>query len=144
MSNLRRFMKENKAVKETVTYGVTKSLRDEEGNVLLWTIKPISTKESESIRDNCIIDVPIKGKSGMYRPKVNTSKYIASLICASVVEPNLNDKELQNSYGVMSAEELIKEMVSDPGEYNALSNFIQEISGFSNDRELVEDEIEKE
>lgn len=31
------------------------------------------------------------------------------MICASVVEPNLNDKDLQNSYGVMTPEDLIRE-----------------------------------
>ena len=44
--------------------------------------------------------------------------------------PNLNDKELQDSYGVMGAEQLIQEMIDDPGEYNLFMNRLQEYHGF--------------
>ena len=57
MSNFTRFMKKNKIQKENTTYAATKSLTDEKGNPLLWTIKPLTTKENESIRDDCMIDV---------------------------------------------------------------------------------------
>ena len=51
------------------------------------------------------------GKAGVFRPKLQTSKYLARLLAASVVEPNLHDKDLQDSYGVMTPEELVQEMV---------------------------------
>ncbi len=136
MSKFQKFMKENKIVKENTTYPVTKSLLDENGEPLLWTIQPLSTKKVEEIREACTFDVPVRGKNGVFRPKVNTSKFSTSLICASVIEPNLNDEELQNSYGVMSAEDLLKEMVSSSGEYN---KFMQFISKFN---ELGEDDFE--
>lgn len=47
---------------------------------------------------------------------------------ASVVEPNLNSAELQDSYGVKTPEKLLQEMVDDPGEYNAFAMFIQEFN----------------
>ena len=139
MSNFSKFMKQNKKLKENTTYGATKSLVDDDGNPLLWTIKPISTRENDVIRDDCTIDVPIPGKIGAYRQKINTSKYIAKLICASVVEPNLHDKELQDSYGVMTPEDLVKEMIDDPGEYNNLASFIQNFNGFTTLEEKVEE-----
>ena len=131
MSNFSRFMKKNKIVKENTTYAATKSLVDEKGNPLEWTIKPLTTKENDDIRDECMIEVPVTGKPGVYRPKLNTSKYIAKMICASVVEPNLYNKELQDSYGVMTPDELLKEMVDDPGEYQALASFVQDFNGFN-------------
>jgi hypothetical protein len=131
MSNFSRFMKANKIQKENTTYAATKSLTDENGKPLEWVIKPLSTRENDSIRDDCMIEVPVKGKPNMYRPKLNSSKYLAKMICASVVEPNLYDKELQDSYGVMTPEDLIKEMIDDPGEYNAFANFIQDFNGFN-------------
>lgn len=130
MSNFSRFMKANKITKENTTFAATKSLVDENGEPLLWTIKPLSTKEDEQIRDNCMIEVPVTGKPNMYRSKLNTSKYVAKLICASVVEPNLFDKELQDSYGVMTPEELLKEMVDNPSEYNNFVTFVQKFNGF--------------
>ena len=57
-------------------------------------------------------------------------KYIAKIIVASVVEPNLNDKELQDSYGVMSAEDLIREMIDEPGEYSNFADFVTKFNGF--------------
>lgn len=131
MSKFSRFMKTNKVLKENTTFVATKSLVDEEGKPLPWIIKPLSTRENESIRDDCMIEVPIVGKPNMYRPKLNTSKYIAKMICACVEEPNLYDKELQDSYGVMTPEDLIKEMIDDPGEYNEFASFIQDFCGFN-------------
>jgi hypothetical protein len=131
MSNFARFMKANKIVKENTTYAATKSLTDENGQPLLWTIKPLTTKDNDDIRDTCMIEVPVPGKPNMVRPKLNTSKYIAKMICASVAEPNLYDKDLQDSYGVMTPEDLLKEMVDDPGEYQNFATFVQEFNGFT-------------
>ena len=131
MSNFSQFMKQNKVKKENVEYVATKSLIDQNGEPLIWTLKPLTTKENDAIRDDCTKEVPIPGKSNVFRQKLNTSKYIAKMICASVVEPNLNDKELQDSYGVMGTEELLKERVDDPGEYADLALFIQEFNGFT-------------
>lgn len=138
-TNLKLFLKDNKKVKETTVFPATKSLCDKDGNPLPWTIKAISTEESERIRESCTKDIPIKGKPGMYRQKVDTSKYIASIICASVVEPDLYNKELQDSYGVMTPEELIKAMIDNPGEYNDFANFIQNYNGF----ETLQDKVDE-
>lgn len=140
MSSFSRFMKQNKVQKVNATYTATKSLTDENGKPLLWTIKPLTTNENDTIRDDCTKDVSVVGKPNMFRPKLNTSKYIAKMICASVVEPNLNDKELQDSYGVMTPDELLKEMVDDPGEYGDLAAFVQQFNGFTT---TMEDKVEE-
>ena len=140
MSNFSRFMKANKVARANTTFPATKSLVDENGKPLEWTIKPLTTTENENIRESCMIDVPVTGKPNMYRPKLNTSKYIAKMVAASIVEPNLYDKELQNSYGVMTPEDLLKEMVDDPSEYNDLVAFIQDYNGFN---ASLEDKVEE-
>ena len=140
MSNFNRFMKNNKIAKENTTFPVTKSLVDEKGEPLLWVIKPLTTTENEKIRDDCMIDVPVVGKPNMFRPKLNTSKYIAKMLCACIVEPNLYDKELQDSYGVMTPEDLLHEMVDDPGEYQAFVGFVQDFNGFNT---TLEDKVEE-
>lgn len=140
MSNFSKFMKKNKAVKENTTFPATKTLKDENGNPLLWGIKPLTTKENDAIRDECMIDVPVAGKPNMFRPKLVTSKYIAKMLCACIVEPNLYDKELQDSYGVMTPEDLLKEMVDDPGEYNDFVAFVQNYNGFDT---TMEDKVEE-
>ena len=140
MSNFARFMKKNKIQKENTTYAATKSLVDENGKPLVWTIRPLSTKENDVIRDECMIEVPVKGKPNVFRPKLNTSKYIAKMICACVVEPNLYDAELQDSYGVMTPDELLKEMVDDPGEYQDFASFVQNFNGFNS---TFEEDVEE-
>lgn len=139
MSKFSMFMKANKIQKQNVKYAVTKSLMDENGEPLLWEIRPLTTKENEAIRESCTTEVPVKGKPNLYRPRVNMNAYQTRMICAAVVFPDLNDVDLQNSYGVMSAEDLIKEMVDDPAEYSDLMIFIQEISGFKTLQEEVDE-----
>lgn len=139
MSNFSKFMKANKIQKENVMHPVTNSLLDENGEPLLWEIKPLTTKENERIRELCTVDVPVKGKPNQFRPKVDMDKYQTKLICAAIVSPDLNNAELQNSYGVMTPEDLIKEMVDNPAEYTDLMVFIQQLSGFKTLQEEVDE-----
>ena len=130
MSNLVSFMKKNKTVKENTFYPATKSLCDK-GEPLLWEIQPVRTKENDRIQNDCTIEVPVKGKPNMYRNKTDTSKYIANLLAASVIFPDLHNAELQDSYGVKTPEDLIKEMIDDPGEYTEFAVFVQKFNGFN-------------
>lgn len=139
MSNFSRFMKQNQVVKENTTYTATKSLVDDEGKPLEWEIKPVTTRENDAIIDECTYEVPITGKPNMYRMKMNQTKYRAKLICASVVYPDLNNAELQDSYGVMDSAELIKEMISDVGEYNKFFDFINEYNNLVPFQEEVDE-----
>ena len=138
MSNFSAFMKSNKKPRKNELYAATKSLTDENGVPLLWELRAITTRENEAIRDECTTEVQVPGKPGMYRQRVDTTEYQSKLMAAAVVMPNLNDAELQDSYGVMSPEELLKEMLDDAGEYAELSVKVQQISGFTSLAEDVE------
>ena len=140
MGDLSRFLKKNKKTKENIKIPATMSLTDENGTPLLWEVKPITTKEDNAIREACTVDVPATGKPGMFRPKFDGNKYLAKMAASCIVFPNLNDKELQDSYGVMGAEQLITEMIDDPGEYNDFMNRIQEYHGF---KETFQDKVEE-
>lgn len=124
-------MKSNKIEKKNEMYAVTKSLCDESGKPLEWEFRHITSKENEDLRDSCTVEVPITGKPNMFRQKVKSSLYIQKMIAASVVVPDLYDKELQDSYGAMTPEELLLAMVDDPGEYNDLAAFVQKFQGFN-------------
>ena len=124
-------MKENKVAKENEMHPVTKSLCDENGKPLEWEFRHISSKENETIRESCTIEVPVTGKPNMFRPKMKSSLYIQKMIIASVVMPDLYDAELQDSYGVKTPEDLLFAMVDDPGEYNELAAYVQKFQGFN-------------
>lgn len=131
MSKFASFMKQNKKAKENGFYAATASLCDGNGNPLKWEFRHITSKENETIREDSTIDVPITGKPGMFRQKLQSSLYVQRMICASVVMPDLYDKDLQDSYGVMKPEDLLLAMVDDPGEYNELAAFVQKFLGFN-------------
>lgn len=130
MGDLSRFLKKNKKQKENLKLAATSSLCDENGAPLLWEVRPLTTKEDAELRDECTMEIPVKGKPGMYRPKFNANEYLGKLAARCVVFPNLNSKELQDSYGVMGAEQLVTEMIDDPGEFNEFMNRIQSYNGF--------------
>lgn len=126
MGQFERFLKSNKKIREPTVYAASRSFTDDSGEPVLWKIRPISTKENEMIRDECVIE---DKASGRYR--IEISKYTAKLLAASVIEPNLYDKELQDSYGVMTPEALLLELLDNPSEYRKFADFIQRFNGFN-------------
>ena len=140
MSRFSRFMKANKTKKPNEKYAATKTLTDENGKPLEWEFRHITSKENEDIREACTIDVQVKGKINMFRPRLNTSKYITEMICRSVVYPDLFDAELQDSYGVKTPQDLLFAMVDEPGEYQDLCVFVQKFQGFD---ETLDEKVEQ-
>lgn len=58
----------------------------------------------------------------------------------ATVFPDLNDKELQDSYGVMCAEDLIVEMLDKDGEFQEYVKNVMAVSGYNiTDTELVKE-----
>ncbi len=139
-SNFERFMKKNKIQKEeSLKFVATKSIVDSQGKPIEWLFKKLTSEETDKIREMCTLDVPVEGKRNMYRPKLDINNYLVNLIVASSVEPNLNNAELQDSYGVSDAKSLLYAMVDDTGELGRLEQKIQEFNGIVN----IEDEIQE-
>ena len=140
MSKFSRVMKANKTVKQNARYAPTASLTDENGKPLEWEFRHIPSKENEDLRDECTIEVQVKGKQNLFRPRLNTSKYLSKMIVASTVFPDLYDSELQDSYGVKTPQDLIFAMIDDSGEYQELCAWIQEFQGFT---KTLEDKVDE-
>lgn len=140
MSSLNRFLKQNKTVKPNEKYAPTVSLTDEDGKPLKWEFKHISSKENEKLRDDCTMDVQVTGKPGLYRQKFKTRDYLANMVAASVVEPDLYNAQLQDSYGVKTPTDLLYAMVDSPGEYQELCAWVQKFQGFT---ETLEDKVDE-
>ena len=130
MATLSQFLKKNKTQKPNEFYAPTRSLCDEDGAPLPWEFRHITSKEQTRIREDCSREVPIPGQKGVYRSRVDMNRFVQKIIVASVVFPDLQNVELQNSYGVCTPEDLIYEMVDDPGEYNDLVLFVEKLQGF--------------
>lgn len=132
MSNLSYFLKENKAKRPNVKYVATQDLKDENGNPVEWEIRPLKSKEVEELRDECLTLL----KKGRY--KFDTPTFNRKLAVLATVYPDLNDATIQNSYGVMSAEELITELLDVSGDYDAYIKKVNEVSGINKEDEEEE------
>lgn len=136
MSNLIRFMKKNKVERTNEKHAPSKAFVDENGKPLDFEFRPVGSKENRDIRARHTTDVQIPGKPNLFRQKLDTDGYLNELMVASVVDPDLYNAELQNSYGVKTPEDLLYEMIDNPGEYQDLAAWVQKYQGFDTLEEL--------
>jgi hypothetical protein len=129
MSNLSLFLKKNKKTRNNVKYAATKSLCDENGVPVEWELKHITSAEYDRLWAECTLD------SG----KLDWTKFRERLIVSCVVVPNLDDAELQDSYGVMSAEKLLRAMVDDAAEFSRFYLFVDRMGGYDKIDEKIEE-----
>ena len=138
MSNLEAFFAQN--VKRDIIEEVIISdrFKDKNGKPIAWKIRAISEEENEQIRKASTQIV--KGKGGQRTPEIQPEVYLAKVAVASVVFPDLKNADLQKSYGVIGAEDLLKKMLLS-GEYAKLLEKVQEINGFDKDINELMDEV---
>lgn len=137
MGNLTAFLAQNAKQVENVKLVVSDRFTDEDGKPLEWEVRCISSREDETLRRDCQYRVQLPGKRGSFRQEFDNVLYLAKLAAACTVYPNLNDAELQDSYGTKCAEELISAMLT-PGEYTNYTEKLFDICGFGDKLDLVE------
>lgn len=126
--NLKAFLKGNAAPIADVEVIVSDRFKDENGDVVPWTVRIIRPGENDDLMKEATSS-KFMPRSGMYASKVDMNSYLKALAITSTVEPDLNDKDLQDSYGVLSASDLLDEMLT-AGEYNEYLKQLQKINGF--------------
>lgn len=131
MSKFSAFMKANKKIKENAKFAPTTSLIGADGKPLRWEFRHIPSKENDKLREANTVEVQVTGKPNVFRQKLNTSNYLMAMIVASTVYPDLYDRELQDSYGVMTPEDLVYAMVDDSGELQDFQLWMQNFQGFT-------------
>lgn len=139
MSDFSVFMAGNAVKDETVKYVASKRFLDGKKKPVEWELKSISSDLDEALRKECTKKVPIAGKRGQYNQETDTDKYIGKLCVACTVYPDLNNAELQDSYGVKGAETLLKTMLK-PGEYTEYKAKVMEVNGYDMSMEELVDE----
>mgnify|MGYP003289542852 CR=1 FL=1 len=138
MSDFAVFMAGNAAVTENIKYVASKRFV-KNGKPVEWELKPAGSDLDEAIRKECTKRVPIQGKRGQYNQETDTDKYIGRLCVACIVYPDLNNAELQDSYGVKTGDALLKKMLL-PGEYTELKAKVMEVNGYDMSMEELVDE----
>lgn len=137
MSNLSCFLAGNAAKRENRKLVVSERFRDKNGPVE-WEIRPISAAEDEQLRKACTKRVPVPGKKNQYTQDFDANGYLTKLAAKAVVFPDLNSAEIQDSYGVMGAEQLIKAMLYKD-EFDRLTEALVEDTETENINDLVDE-----
>ncbi|MBH7858732.1 phage portal protein [Clostridioides difficile] len=143
MGDLNAFLSQNAIKVENRKYVASERFIGEDGKAIEWELKAIDSDRDRQLRKDSTIRVPILNKKGIatgqYTSETDFNTYTLKLCVETIVFPDLHDAELQNSYGVMGAEELLTTMLT-PGEYTDLSSEVGEVNGF--DR-TFEDKVEE-
>lgn len=129
-NTLAAFMAQNVekvAVKKVV---ISKRFKDGDGNPVEWELVPITNERNDELKEECTKLVQMTGKPGVMIPKLNNGAYVGKLAAECVTYPNLNNADLQDSYGATCSESLLKAMLL-PGEYIKLTDAVSEVNGFN-------------
>lgn len=105
----------------------------ENGKIVPFKIRPISQDE------NKLLMKKHTKKDKKHNESFDRMEYIAELTANAVVYPDLTNAELQKHYGVLGASSLLQKMLL-VGEYVALTEAVQELSGLDRD---INDEVEE-
>lgn len=137
MSSLQAFFAQNTPSEITEEVIVSERFKDENGKPIPWKVRAITEAENEQLRKAATQYV--KGPGGRRVAEIQPEVYMTKVVVSSVVFPDLKNADLQKSYGVLGAEDLLKRMLLS-GEYARLVQAVQEINGFDKDiNELVEE-----
>lgn len=124
--SLSAFFAQNVEQEITEEVVVSDRFKGEDGVPIPWKLRSMTEGENEAIRKSSQRKIKDKGTVTI---DINNEEYMTKLVIASVVYPDLKDAELQNSYGVLGAEQLIKKMLL-AGEYSTLLEKVIEVNGF--------------
>lgn len=129
MSTIKSFLKQNKKHSENIKLKLDSF--DEE-----IELRIITGREYDRIQDKCYVNRA--GLKGRQEPKLDMAKFNNLLCSASMVVPDLQDAELQASYGVVGEQDLYGEMFTF-AEHLKILNAITNTSGFNDFNELVDE-----
>lgn len=106
----------------------------ENGEVVPFVIRPLTQEENA-----VLLKAYRKVDKGTGIEIFNRVGYNQAMVAAAVVEPDLNNAELQKAWGVLGPENVLTAMLY-VGEYSRLMEEVQKLSGLDTD---INDEIEE-
>lgn len=125
--NLTAFLKNNVEIVNQVEYVASNRIKAGDEPVA-WKINVLQNKVIDKLR-NRYTKMIKDGKTGVTREKFDSQGFNDAMLLESIIYPNLDDMELQDSWGVNDPLELVKAMLT-PGEYADLLNAVVEAQGF--------------
>lgn len=129
MKNLKSFLKPIQLNPQEIV--ISNRFLDEEGNPVKFIVKPLLQEENDLLQRRFMK----KTKNGL---DFDQNGFLNALVAESVIYPELDNAELQKTYGVMKKEDLLKKMLL-VGEYMKLSEAVQEINLMNEEDQLIEE-----
>lgn len=135
MGTLSAFLKGNAKPIENIEMIVSQRFTDENGKPIPFVLKQLTGKESNDLRKKHTRK--IKNKLGRIEENFNNDAYQEEYITSSVIFPDLTDAELQKSYGVMGAYNLLQTMLTA----EEFANLQIKVAGFA-EEEIIENSMD--
>ena len=139
MSNISKFFKK-KLEKEITEYIASERFVDDKGEYIPFKLEKLTNKEFDKIRDKYMIN---SMKNGQKTVEFDNNGFTQELVTRVIVEPNLQDAELQEFYGAFGEYDLLLEML-EVGEKMALEQKIMSLHTFNEEFKKVVEEIKKQ
>lgn len=136
--SLSAFMAQNAKKVDNVHFVASNRFVDENGEAIPWEICGITAAENTALRKSCMRTIPVPGRKGQFTQEFDANAYLTKVSVRCTVFPNLHDADLQNSYGVMGAEQLIAAMLT-PAEFEDYSTRVLETNGFQSGEDILEE-----
>lgn len=135
------WIKKNCVESEEIKVVLSQRWRDPEtGKPLEWTLKPLTAKETDEIQRECM--------ESRYDPRTNSTvrelnsiNYINALAAKTIIDPDLSNKETQESMGTTGSMVDTMNAMLEPAEKDELILKINEIYKLNRDliREAADD-----
>lgn len=134
MSALTDFLLANPVNTITKEVVVSKRIKDSEGNLMKFKVKPMLNEEYLEYQNQCTI--PKKGG----KIDFNSRRFNQLIILNHTVEPNFRDADLIQKAEVRTPEQLLNKFLL-AGEIQALSEQIRILSGFEDSLDDLVEEV---
>lgn len=106
-----------------------------------WKIQAIDTVHRDQLLKACKKKIQDPATRNI-QIVTDSNKFTLHMILACVKVPNLNSKQLQDSWKVREAESLIRTMLT-PGEYDELGKTVMELNGYDVDATKSDEDARK-
>lgn len=127
------FLRNNAKKVESKKVYVSERFTDmETGDIIPFVIKPLSSQTMEEIKNEMSINVNDAKRGAVISGKQQTNSENLMLV-ESIIEPDLTNIQLQNSYGAMGEADLIDKMLLI-GEKSRLIEAVAEFNGFDDSK----------
>lgn len=136
MSTLQQFLNSNPVDNLTAEVAISNRFKDEEGNVLKFTIRAMSADDMAAYQKRAM---KINPKSKDRKVEIDASAIAKAIVINHTVVPSFKDAESIRGLGCSDADEYLQKVLL-AGEIEELSKEIQQISGYNTNFEELVDE----